>query len=182
MRRSFSYVAAMFILGMTAFAMMGAVPQQGGVPPQPFLADFYSGKVFVQGWPAPFGAQLMACVDDCATGFQSQPVFIGLEGTYQRLEINPSNRRMKGRDVFFYLVNEHGRIQAQQTAVFEGAFNVATLALTFSDPMPTAPVAPLLPAVGDPWVPELPKVALAVGSLSLATGLGLTLARRRRAV
>jgi hypothetical protein len=163
-----------------AFSMMGAVPlQQGGVPPQPFHADLFSGKVILQSAPAPPGIQLVACIDGCQV-FESQPVALNQGGEYTMLAANPENRRLRGRDVTFYLVNEYGRIKAAETAVFEGGFNLTRLDLHFNEPLPVAPPPPALPQVGDPLLPYLPPVALAVGATAVIVGIFLYVRGRRQ--
>ncbi|MFQ6025946.1 MAG: hypothetical protein ACE5Q6_00365 [Dehalococcoidia bacterium] len=179
MRRNIGLVVAMLVLSISAFTMLGAGPSQGGLPPQPFLSDYFSGRVFIQGARAPFGTILVACVDDCQTGFESKPVVVGARGEYRLLEINPEERLLRGRDVSFYLVNEYGRIRAEETARFEGAYNLNKLVLTFPDPMPAPPPIPGLPAVGDSRVPEIPKFALGLGSAAAVTGIFLLLVSRR---
>ena len=70
------------VMAIGALFMLGAGPLQEGVPPQPFGAVFFSGAVSVQGDPAPAGSSLVACVDDCARVFESQPELLEEEGQY----------------------------------------------------------------------------------------------------
>jgi hypothetical protein len=184
-RRNISVVGAILVLAISAFGMLGAGPNQGGLPPQPFLADYFSGRVFIQGAFAPFGTMLVACVDDCQADFESVPVVITGGGEYRLLEINPDAKTLRGRNVTFYLVNEHGRIKAEQASIFEGAYNISNLVLTFAQPMPTPapvptpPALPALPAVGDTAVPQIPKLALALGTAAAAMGMFLLVLSRR---
>ena len=179
MRRKMKLVAATLVLMVSAFSMLGAGPDLGGLPPQPLLADYFSGNITIQGRPAPFGVTLVACIDDCHTVFQSVPVTLETEGEYRLLEINPADRSLRGRDINFYVVTPWGRIKAQQTAVYVGAYNLNDLQLTFPDPVPVAPPVPSLPMVGDPIVPMVPRFALGIGLGAVAAGL-LLLAWRRR--
>ena len=133
------------IMAIAALVMLGAGPRQEGVPPQPFGAVFFSGAVSVQGESAPAGAALVACVDDCAKVFESQPEQLEEGGQYTMLAVNPSDQDLVGHPVAFYLVNEFGRIKAVETRRFEGDFNAYTLNVTFNDPIPT--LASVLPAV-----------------------------------
>ena len=180
MRRKIGLLAIVSTLVMGIFAMLGAVPeQQGGVPPQPFFADYFSGHVLVQGAPAPMGAQLVACVDECSV-FESQPVALTAEGGFNLLEVNPENRRLRGRAIKFYLVNQYGRIQAAETPVFEGAYNISQLDLNFSEPLPTLASDIALPVVGDPVIPAIPPIALGVGSAVALAGAYLLMVAHRR--
>jgi hypothetical protein len=178
-RRKIGLLTIISTLIMGIFAMLGTVPEQeGGVPPQPFFADYFSGRVFIQSMPAPAGAQLVACVDDCNL-FESQPVVLTSGGGFNLLEVNPENRRLRGRTIKFYLVNQYGRIEAAETAVFEGAYNINRLDLSFSEPLPQLASDTVLPMVGDAVIPVIPPIALGVGSVVvLAGGFLLMVARR----
>ena len=129
--------AATAILALLALAAMMALPAQAqeGRPPQPLLQDYFQGTVTVQGSPAPTGTQMVACVELCAN-FQSAKVSIGANGSYSGLEVNPTNSALIGGDVSFYILNQHGSIQADQTGSFAGVYNTYTLDLTFSNPIP----------------------------------------------
>ena len=119
-----------------AIATVGAAPQQGERPPQPFFQDFYSGTVTLQGAPAPAGTKLIGCVLDCVTGFESKAVELQAGGTYELLEVNPLDEALIGLPVRFYLVNDFGRIIAQETTAFIGVFDFYVLDLTFNDRLP----------------------------------------------
>ena len=178
LRRKIGVVAVVFLASL---ALVGAGPRQSELPPQPFFADYFSGVVRLQGSAAPAGTQLVACVADCET-FQSKPVLLTRGGAFQLLEVNPSNRFLRGDPISFYLVNAHGRIQAAESALFEGAYAIATLTLSFDQPLPTPLPPPLLPQVGDPVLPFLPRASLALGTVMLAGGLALLILNRRRMV
>ena len=124
-----------------ALALMGAVPLQDERPPQPVFPEFISGTVTVQGSPAPAGAQLVACIDDCDTVYQSEPKTLAEGGRFERLELDPGDDSLINRDVTFYLVNEFGRIKAQEVRPFIGVLGRYRVALTFLNPLP-APTAP----------------------------------------
>ena len=174
-----------------AIATVGAVPQQGERPPQPFFQDFYSGTVSLQGAPASAGTKLIGCVLDCVAGFESKAVALQTGGKYELLEVNPSDEALIGRPVSFYLVNEFGRIKARETAVFIGVFDFYVVDLTFNDPLPgptpTPTVTPtmqptptaILPVPGDPAITAIPRLALIVGAAAVAAGAGLILLTRR---
>ena len=128
-------MAAMLMLAITA-----AMPsqEQDKRPLQPLLQDYYSGGVTILDVAVPAGIQLVACVDSCAT-YQTDAVTIVEAGAYTGLVIEPSDRRMIGRDVTFHIVNEHGSIQASQTREFYGVYDLYSLDLTFNEPLPRAP-------------------------------------------
>ena len=128
-------MAAMLMLAITA-----AMPsqEQDKRPLQPLLQDYYSGGVTILDVAVPAGIQLVACVDSCAT-YQTDAVTIAEAGAYTGLVIEPSDRRMIGRDVTFHIVNEHGSIQASQTREFYGVYDLYSLDLTFNEPLPRAP-------------------------------------------
>ncbi len=164
----------------TSFGKLGAGPRQGGVPPQHFYADYFSGHVSVQGVVPPIGTSLVACVDDCRTGFESEPALLSTGGAFSLLEVNPPEQFLRGRQITFYLVNQHGRIQATETTIFEGAYAINKLNLIFDQPLPTPLPPPALPRVGDPVVAGLPRLALATGSAAIAVGTLLMVLGRRR--
>ena len=175
-----------------AVAAVGAVPQQGERPPQPFFQDFYSGTVTLKGAPAPAGTRLIACVLDCVTGFESESVELQEGGTYELLEVNPSDEALIGLPVSFYLVNDFGRIKAQETTNFIGVFDFYVMNLTFTDslpvptPVPTVTPTPqptptaILPVPGDPAITAIPRLVLIVGAAAVAAGAGMIFLARRR--
>ncbi len=193
-RRHTGFLATISIILVSILATVGAVPEQGERPPQPFFQDFFSGRISLQGAPAPAGKQLVACIDDCATGFESQPVDVEPAGSYTGLEVNPAEENLIGRTVRFYLVNDFGRIEAAEIWTFVGAFDFYNLDLTFTDPLPmptptptvvpTPTVTPTasLPVPGDPRVTAIPKLALIVGAIAVVSGAALLLIVRRQAV
>ena len=188
-RRQIKLLITLCVLTLVALATLGAVPQQDtGLPPQPFFSDYYSGTVLLQDVPGPISTHLIACINDCETAYQSQPVALTSSGSYDLLEINPSDRLLRGHTVTFYLVNEHGRIKAAETARFEGAYGINTLNLTFDQPMPLplAQPTPLplaqatLPPVGDRLVPQVPKVSLILGLATFLAGFLMLLRSRKK--
>jgi hypothetical protein len=183
-RQKIGLLASVLLLTVNTFFILGAAPwQQGGgvAPPQPFYADYFSGTVFLQSAAAPPGVQLVACVDECGV-FQTEATFLGPGGGFHLMAVNPDNRRLKGRDLTFYLVNQYGRIKAAETRIFEGAYNISNIDLHFNDPLPLPPAPPTLPQVGDTFIPHLPKVLLALGATSMAGGAFLWAQSRRRRI
>lgn len=197
MRRISASFGIIVVLCIGALVFVGAGPKQAERPPQPFFQDFISGVVTVQGEPAPAGTQLIACIDDCDTVFQSKPKTLAEGGGFELLEVNPSDENLIGHEISFYLVNEFGNIRAEETRNFVGVFDFYPIDLTFGDPLPAplppppTPVPPtptptpeptptaILPATGDPTVTEIPRLALLVGGSAAVVGAGLLLAVRR---
>ena len=193
--RKTTFPAALAALTIVLAGTMGAGPRQDGGPPQPFLPEFYSGQVLVEGVPAPAGGYLIACIDDCESVYRSATVTIAESGIYTMLEVNPEDQRLLNRTVYFYLINEFGRIKALETAKFTGSLTYIcpdrkgtcrTLDLSFADPIPaptpTPTVTPTasLPVPGDPGVTAIPKLALGMGAAAAAAGILLLLFVRRR--
>jgi len=178
-RRIIHLMSILLLLVAGSLAMIGAVPRQGGVPPQPYNADYFSGRVYLGSELAPAGTQMLACVDTCEV-FETETVNLNADGTYNLLAIHPQDQSLRGRPISFYLMNQHGRIKATEIAYFEGGFNAVDLDLSFEGPLPLPPVAPELPPVGDPIVPHIPMAALGLGLLSLVAGLVLLVIRGKQ--
>ena len=193
--RKTTFLAALTALTIVLAGAMGAGPRQDGGHSQPFLPEFYSGQVLVQGAPAPAGSELFACIDDCEGVYRSDSVTIGESGSYTNLGVGPEDDRLLNLTVYFYLINEFGLIKALETSKFIGGTNnicpdrrgnCLALDLNFADaipePAPTPTVTPTasLPVPGDPGVTTIPKLALAIGAVTAAAGVFMLLMVRRR--
>ena len=155
MRRFVFPLVVVTALCLGALVLLGASPAQRERPPQPFFPDFISGSVTLQGQLAPAGTVLVACIDDCGSVYESEPHAIGVGGRYELLTLAPEDETTIGRDVYFYLVNEHGRIQAVETHRFVGVRDIYTVDLTFTDPLPAPPPATPTPSP-EPTPPPTP--------------------------
>ena len=173
---------ALMLLAAVAAAALGALAAgpEPGVPPRPFLPDYFFGTVLLQGAAPPAGILLVACIDDCDTVFASSPVRLNAAGAFSGLTVGPRSEELIGRTIRFYLVNEYGRIPAAQTAEFAGALELQRVSLTFHQPLPRLGSAPTPPAVGDWVVPTVPKVALGLGAAMALLGAVLLAAAQRR--
>lgn len=166
---------------------LGADPRQGNVPPQPFFADTIFGNVSLQGYPAPKDTELVACIDDCTDVFESSPVLLSHDGSFNNLKVDPEDQTLVGHRIAFYLVNDFGRIQARETVRFEGGPEIHSVRLTFSEampvptPIPTLTPTAALPATGDPVVIVIPKMVLVAGAIAVVGGLFLVYVTRHRA-
>ena len=185
---------------MVSFTILGAGDNQIERPPQPFFQDFFSGSVTVQGIAPPAGTLLIACINSCDSDFESEPYRLKEGGVFDQLEVNPKNEILIGQPITFYLVNEFGRIQANEKRPYIGVFDFYSQDLTFEGPLPqpaptpvptpTALAAPTavptpvasLPIAGDPSITTLPKIALATGGIAVAFGSVLLFAARRKEV
>ena len=186
-----------------SFTILGAGQNQIERPPQPFFQDFFSGSVTVEGTAPPAGTLLIACINSCDSDFESEPYSLKEGGVFDQLEVNPKNKILVGHTITFYLVNEFGRIQANEKRPYIGVFDFYSQDLTFEGPLPqpaptpvptpTAPAAPTaptavptpmasLPIAGDPSVTKLPKIALATGGIAVTFGSVLLFAARRKEV
>ena len=169
------------LIGLIALLMLclGSAPKQSEIPPQAFFADYFSGVVFLQGATPLPGIELIACIRNCET-FQSEGIILGDDGRFALLEVNPTDRFLRGDEIFFYLVNAHGKTQAAETAVFEGKYAIVKIRLHFDSglPVPMAPAA--LPRVGDSLLIMLPRLALGVGMFLVFLGITILVLCRRR--
>ena len=199
-RRSSTAIFLTAALLLSVLALMGAGPNQDERPPQPFFQDFFSGTVVLQGSAAPVGTQLIACIDDCDSVFQSAPYSLKADGTFDQLQIDPLEEKLVGHTIYFFLVNEYGRIRAEESRPYIGVFDFYVQDLTFTEPLPIAalfiipdptPTASLviipdptptasLPIAGDPSVTLVPRLALAAGAAALVAGAALLLVARRK--
>ena len=174
-------------LVLAALVTLAAGPRQGGLPPQPFFPDTVSGRVTLQGKPAPANTILVACIDGCIAVFESAPFQLSPDGSFSGLKIDPADQRLVGHQISFYLVNDFGRIRASETVTFLGAAEMHTADLTFSQamavptPLPTLTPTVALPSPGDPVVTVIPRIALMAGSGAVAVGVFLLYLARRRA-
>ena len=148
MRRTITFLAATVALTLGALALIAAGPAQQDDderPPEPLFPDYYSGSVTLQDSPAPQGLQLIACIEDCDTGYQSEPVTLGPGGEYELLKLDPEDDAFIEGVITFYIVNEHGRIPAGETSIFQGILEINDLDLGFDQPLPTPEPPPPTP-------------------------------------
>ena len=96
MRRNIRFIAVLALLVICALAMIGAVPLQGGVPPEPYNADYFSGRIYLGSDPAPLGTQVLAFVDDCSV-FETEIIDLNSDGDYDLLAIHPKDRSLRVR-------------------------------------------------------------------------------------
>ena len=134
--RTLVRIFILMLSSCVAIIGMGAMPKQESVPPQPFYADFYSGRVTVTDeWPNT-GVKLYACVFDCSR-FRTEMVEVDVKsGLYEGLKIDPSDKRLLYQEVTFHLDNGLGSVKASETSSMEGAFIRKIVDLTFDAPVP----------------------------------------------
>ena len=177
-------------------AMAAAPAQRLAQPPFPVI---YNGNVTIMDAPAPTDVSLVACVDGCDTGWQSNLALIPEPGKYTTLVVGPPDHTFIGKELTFHLVTEFGSVQAAETGTLtepkDPSDFTKTLDLHFAEAPPAAPEAtptptptitptpsptPVLPIPGDASVPRLSRVALIAGSLALLAGVGILFLMRRR--
>ena len=115
-------VVTLLIYGAVLLALVAAAPHQG-IPPSPVI---FTGTATADGQPAPEGTLLVACVDNLVCGpDHSDPDFlrdgdtVGAGGRFVALIAQGVTESQRGRaTVHFFLINEHGRIKAQETATY----------------------------------------------------------------
>ena len=195
MRRRVPGPIGVLLCIIVGFAILAAVPEQDqGPPPFPMI---FSGTVSIQGEEAPEGLALVACVQDCAS-YETVEVITRPGGKYSILIIGPPNAAYLEKEISFWIVTEHGRIRATQTATYRPTIENLTprLDLDFTDPVPVPPEptptptppptptplpTPVLPIPGDTAVPDLSLIVLLAGIVILvAGGAVLFLVRHRR--
>ena len=104
----------------------------GSTPPvQPF-SQLYSGAVTINGAPAPVGLQVYARIGR----YISQPVTIGVDGTYPFLTVAPPTEDgYTGERITFYVDG----FPAQETAFYQSDINNPIRALSLTVTIPSAP-------------------------------------------
>lgn len=149
--------------------IQGGYVEAGG-PPKPYYAEYFSGDLVLKEGQPSDGLKLVACVGGCSN-YQSDPVVIGPDSYYGKLIVFPPGEHFVGSRVDFYLTNEYGRVRALESGVFTGGFVSHSLNLTFEEFVPVNPGKPLLPSVGDPYMPKIPRVLAIVGTVSFLMGI-----------
>ena len=164
MRGKIYQAVALVIYGVVLLTLLAAVPHQG-IPPSPAI---YTGTATVNGEPAPEGTELVACVDNqvCAPDhddpkFRQDSDRVGVSGRFSVLIAQGVSESQRGRaTVHFFLINDHGRIKAQETTTY-GSTNSTDLIfsqnLTFGEaptpeptPTPATPTPTPTPATPEP--------------------------------
>jgi len=140
--------------------LAGGVLYAGG-PPQPYYADYVIGRIVIADEVSTDNLSVVACIAGCHV-YESEGASIDEDGSY-RLALHPEDRRLSGRAAIVYLLNDYGKIRANETVVFSGGFKTHQLNLTFNESLPVPPDLPDLPAVGDELVPLVPKYAMVFG-------------------
>ena len=158
MRIIFILPVALLLYGAVLLALLGATPYQG--LPNPAI---FQGTATVDEQPAPEGTLIVACVanQECAPGHPNPALAragdtVNAEGRFIALTAQGTDHSQIGTaTVYFFLINEHGRVQAEETATY-GSSDLTQLFfqqdLTFGaapTPAPTPTPYPY-PHPGDP--------------------------------
>ena len=172
MGRTRKLIVGLFVLSMLAgHVLLGDVSYAGG-PPQPYYADYVMGEIVLADGVAVDNLKVAACIAGCQV-YETDYAPIGEDGRY-KLALHPEDRRLAGRTAIIYLLNDHGKVRANETVVFSGGFKTHQVDLTFNEFLPVSPDLPDLPAVGDELIPILPKYAVVFGIGSIILGLILS--------
>lgn len=157
MRRRLFLPIILTLYGALMIALLGATSSQG-IPPSPAI---YTGTATVDGVPAPdgtaapAGTMLVACVENqvCGPDNPDYPATVDItdaSGMFHVLTAQGTSESQKGRaTVYFFIINEHGRVRAQETTTYGTTSPtdlIFTQNLTFSSvPAATATPTPTTP-------------------------------------
>ena len=170
-KATFGLLAVALLLGNVS---VKEVLYAGG-PPQPYYADYVMGEVISSSKVGSDNLMVAACIAGCNV-YETDYAAVEADGRY-KLALHPEDRRLSGRTAIIYLLNDYGRVRANETVVFSGGFKTHRLDLTFNGSLPVPPDLPDLPAVGDELIPLLPKYMVAVGISAIL--LSFIISRRR---
>ncbi len=100
--------------------------------------EIFEGHAYADNRAAPSGVSLIACLGGCEDGYQTEAVVTGKDGLYQ-VRVEPGQTRPIGRMVTFWLLDDSGRVEADQDVLFRGQGETRVLDLNFLD-LPSAVV------------------------------------------
>ncbi len=172
------FAIGLFAAGMFLGNVLPVNIAYGGGPPQPYYADYVMGNIELPGNTSRDELRVVACISGCNV-YETEAAPITEDGSY-KLALHPEDRRLAGRLAIIYLLNDHGRIKANEVVSFSGGFETHQLDLTFDVALPVAPDAADLPVVGDELIPLLPKYAIAFGISAILVGFILSNCRFTR--
>ena len=180
MRRIWSLALGLFAFGLLVGNSGFVYTAYAGGPPQPYYADYVMGQVDIPDASFSEGLKVAACISGCHV-YQTESVSIDEDGNY-KLALHPPDRRLAGRTAIIYLLNDYGRVRANETVDFSGGFKTHKLDLTFAESLPVPPDLPALPMVGAPLIPLLPKYVIAFGISAIAVSFIISKRRFSRKV
>ena len=165
MRGRISQTVVLLLYGVVLLSLLGATSHQG--LPNPAI---FQGTATVDGQPAPEGTLLLACVanEECAPDHSDPDLnragdTVRANGRFIALTATGTDHSQIGTaTVHFFLINEHGRIKAEETAIY-GSSDASKLFfqqdLTFgaaATPTPTATPTPVPTPTPTPTPPPTP--------------------------
>ncbi len=172
MSRSWKVVVGLFVVSMLiGHVGLDNVSHAGG-PPQPYYADYIIGQIDLGDQVMSEGLRVVACISGCPV-YETDQMAVSEDGDY-KLALHPEDRRLAGRVAIIYLLNDYGRVRANETVTFSGGFKTHKVDLSFDESLPVPPDLPDLPAVGDDVVPILPKYAIIFGIGAIVGGFMLS--------
>ena len=169
MGRTRKLIVGLFALSMFAGHLLLSDVSYAGGPPQPYYADYVMGTIDLGDSVVTEDLRIAACISGCQV-YETNHVTIGEDGEY-KLALHPEDRRLAGRIAIIYLLNDYGRVRANETVAFSGGFKTHQLNLTFEKSLPVPPDLPDLPAVGDEVIPLLPGYAIVFGVSAIMLGI-----------
>ncbi len=178
MRRTWIVAIGMFALTVLIANVLWSNISYAGGPPQPYYADYVMGQIDLGDQVVADGLRVAACISGCPV-YETDHVSVGENGEY-KLALHPEDRRLAGRVAIIYLLNDYGRVRANETVAFSGGFKTHQLDLTFNESLPIPPELPDLPVVGDEIVPLLPKYAIVFGISAIIVSFAIISGRLTR--
>lgn len=175
MKEIWKVTVGLFVVAVLMGSVLVEDVIYAGGPPQPYYADYVMGEVVVSDHVVSDNLRVVACISGCHV-YETAHAAIDGEGRY-KLALHPEDRRLAGRTAIIYLLNDHGKVRANETVVFAGGFKTHQLDLTFNEALPVPPDLPDLPSVGDELIPLLPKYAIVFGICAIMVSFALS--RRR---
>lgn len=183
------------VAAVVACAMAATVFALSAQEPIPAIPLLYSGRVYVEGRPAPDGLQILARIVD----YETEPVEVE-DGWYMVLQVAPPGTGYANRTITFHATFGADEVEALETAIYRPPDLTKPGSITptqdlhfdrlpMPPPTPTPTATPTitptptaaLPIPGDPTVGAASVWVLVVGAVGLMVGLAvLRLARRRR--
>tara|TARA_B100000029_G_scaffold109047_2_gene100536 strand:- start:283 stop:831 length:549 start_codon:yes stop_codon:yes gene_type:complete len=175
MQRTWNVAVWLVVFSMFVGNVLASEVLYAGGPPQPYYADYVMGQIVVPDGVTNDNLRIAACISGCQV-YETDHAPIDEDGRY-KLALHPEDRRLAGRTAIVYLLNDYGKVRANETVVFSGGFKTHQLDLTFNEALPVPPDLPVLPMVGDEIIPLLPKYAIVLGISAIL--VSLVLSRRR---
>lgn len=130
-RRAVAIFAGLLLL-VTLLASLAAGPDDTKASNVNNDWEIFEGHAYAANRAAPSGVSLIACLGGCDDGYRTDEVITGKDGLYQ-VKVEPGQSRPIGRMVTFWLLDDSGRVEADQDVLFRGQGETRVLDLNFVD-------------------------------------------------